>query len=118
MELLNLNWEIVDVDFIENERCGLVLTSGEIIELPNSSTYPYNSFVLCQSDTEPHKDQILATWHTHPRGPNNLSIDDYNMFLDLPNIPHFILTGRSVTMYQAKGDYVMNIGRRLLNGNG
>lgn len=118
MELLNLNWEIVDVDFIENERCGLVLTSGEIIELPNSSTYPYNSFVLSAADVAPYKEQLAATWHSHPRGPNNLSIDDYNTFLDIPTPPHFIITTRSVSMYQAQGDYVMNIGRRLLNGHG
>lgn len=117
MDLLNLNWETLCVDFLEDERCGLVLTSGEIIELPNMSSYPSNSFVLSVRDVEPYKSMMVATWHTHPKGPNNLSIDDYNTFLDMPEIPHFIVTTRSVTMFQAEDDYVMNRGRRLLNGH-
>lgn len=118
MELLTLNWEGLDILRTEDERCGVVLLSGEIIELPNSSSYPNNSFVISEADVEPYKATMAATWHTHPRGPHNLSIDDYNTFLELPNFSHLIITHRSVSQYQAQGDYVMNIGRRLLDGNG
>lgn len=118
MNLLNLNWESLDIQTTEDERCGIVLSSGEIIELQNSSTYPYNSFVISEIDVAPHKDNVIATWHTHPRGPHNLSIDDYNTFMDLSDINHLIITHKSVSQYKSDGEYVMNIGRRLLNGHG
>jgi proteasome lid subunit RPN8/RPN11 len=118
MELLELHWETLEVETAQDERCGIVLRSGEILELQNSSTYPYNSFVISNVEIEPYKAEIAASWHTHPRGPHNLSIDDYNTFMDMPEIPHLIITHKSVSMYQSDGQYVMNLGRRHLHGNG
>lgn len=118
MNLLDLDWGSLNVQPDEDERCGIVLQSGEIIELPNQSSYPYNSFVISNNDLEPYRAEMLATWHTHPRGPNNLSIDDYNAFMDCPEFPHLILTHRSISQYQSDGNYVINLGRRFLNGHG
>lgn len=118
MNYLDLDWSFIALELTDNERCGIVLNSGEIVELTNSSSYPYNSFTISAQDVQPYQEQISATWHTHPRGPNNLSIDDYNTFMDLKDLHHLIITHRSISIYKSDGEYVMNIDRRLHHGQG
>lgn len=115
MDFLSLNWESLDIQPNEDERCGVVLSDGQIIEVPNSSTYPVNSFVISERDIAEYLDRLIATWHTHPRGPNNLSIDDYNTFMDLSQLHHIIVSHKSISVYKSDGQYVMNICRRHLN---
>lgn len=115
-ELLAKNWLPYLSESDGDERCGIVLQNGEIKELENRSSYPRNSFVILESDMQEYIGQIAATWHTHPRGPNNLSIDDYNMFSEYPDWHHFILTSKSISAYKYVDGYVMNLKREPIHG--
>lgn len=110
MDLLTLDWQSLDIHIEQDERCGIVTKLGEIIELPNSSTFPQNTYLIYEKDIQGY--DILATWHTHPRGPLNLSIEDYNNFAELSQFQHLILTPRFVALYGMDEGFVMNIGRR------
>lgn len=114
-QVLSLLWEKLAVNFEGDERCGVVLRDSNIIELVNESTDPYSSFVISEAQILPHKTQLAGIWHTHPRGPANLSIDDYNMALDLPELLHIILTPRHVSIYGVVDGQVMNLQRRRLD---
>lgn len=115
LDLLSKDWTMYQSSITADERCGVVLTNGDIIELPNRSSHPNNSFMMQESDTSPYQEQIFATWHTHPRGPNNLSIEDYNTFAELEDIYHLILTPETISLYKMIDGYVMNISRRSFN---
>lgn len=112
MELVDLPWQNYRGELSDDERCGIVLVGGEIVEIPNNSSYPRDSFVMSESDLEPFRPNMIATWHTHPRGPCNLSLEDYNTFMELPELQHLIITHKSVTAYGVEDDYVMNLARR------
>ncbi len=109
MDLLNLDWQKLDIQMDQDERCGVITKLGEIIELPNSSTFPNNSYLIYEKDIQGL--EIIATWHSHPRGPLNLSIDDYNNFAELSELKHLVLTPRFVALYGMDDGFVMNIGR-------
>lgn len=111
MNLLDLPWHELDISMDELERCGIIRASGEIIECPNASSSPQNSYFIMQKDLEGITD-IIGTWHSHPRGPLNLSIDDYNNFAELHEYQHIIVTPRFVALYAMQEDFVTNIGRR------
>lgn len=113
MELIDLEWLPFKPEPEEDETCGVVLKDLTIIELPNRSSYPHDAFVITEEDMAPYLGDVLATWHTHPRGPGNLSIDDYNTFMDLSEIHHLIITPKSVSCYKTEDSWVLNIGRRL-----
>lgn len=116
--ILDLNWESLRSSLDGDERCGLVLNNLTIIELVNESTDPHNSFVISETQVLPFKTQLLGIWHTHPRGPANLSIDDYNAVLDLPRLHHLIISPKHVSMYSVIDGLVMNIARRPLHEHG
>lgn len=109
MDLLNLDWQSLDIHIDQDERCGIVTREGKIVELPNCSSFPQNSYLIYEKDVQ--NLDIIATWHTHPRGPLNLSIDDYNNFAELSDIKHLILTPRWIALYGMDDGFVMNIGR-------
>lgn len=110
--LIDKDWQLYQSELNGDERCGVVLNDGTIVELPNRSSSPSNSFSMLESDFEPYREQAIATWHTHPRGPNNLSIDDYNTFVELEDYYHLILTHQSISLYKTIDGHVMNIARR------
>lgn len=117
-EILALRWESLGVDFEGDERCGVILKDLQIVELVNESSDPYSSFVISEAQISTHKEALIGIWHTHPRGPANLSIDDYNAVLDLPELIHVILTPRHVCLYGVVDGHVMNLIRRPLHVTG
>lgn len=71
------------------EYCGVILKDLSIVQLPNLSPTPTESFEM---DVE----QVLAldpiaTWHTHPRTGPNLSAPDYLLYLQHPKLWHYIV---------------------------
>lgn len=78
-----------DVD----ERCGVLLKDGTVVELANLADDPRKSFEM---DLEPvldhiDADAIEAMWHTHPDEDPTLSGDDHSCFLSWPDLEHIII---------------------------
>lgn len=117
-QILALPWEYLGVSFEGDERCGVILNDLKWVELVNESSAPYSSFVMSEAQVSPYKASLAGIWHTHPRGPANLSIDDYNAVLDLPELIHAIITPRHVCLYGVIDGQVMNLIRRRLDVTG
>ena len=100
MDKLKLLQELMALgEWKGKERCGLVLESGEIIELANTSESNEEfSFDHKHLKTE----GAWATWHTHPKGLHNLSGADYNSFLTVPDLRHFVVTDISVMCFKTE----------------
>ncbi len=114
-QILGLPWELLGVSFEGDERCGLILKELKWVELVNESSAPYSSFAISEAQVSPYKAALAGIWHTHPRGPANLSIEDYNAVLDLPELIHAIITPRHVCLYGVIDGQVMNLSRRSLD---
>ena len=84
-----------------NERCGFVC-DGEIIEVKNSADNPTTGFFIGPEDVIKFTEEknSWATWHTHPSQDANLSGSDHNMFLNWPELVHFIVGSDGVKCYQ------------------
>lgn len=87
-----------------NERCGVILTSGEVVELPNRAERPHLAFRVAAEDLAPYLDQVCATWHTHPSSSGNLSVADYRMFQEQDPWRHYIIAQTSVWEYRVDVD--------------
>ncbi|AOE44820.1 tail protein [Gordonia phage Terapin] len=66
---------------IGDERCGVILVGGTILELTNGMDDPSHSFGLLQEEIEDvfrayGKDSIAAVWHTHPNNKTRPSEED------------------------------------------
>lgn len=79
-----------------DERCGLVLKDGSIVEIENIAEEKTNSYDMNPAKVLPYLDAetIAGTWHTHPRGDPNLSGADYLGFLGYPDLEHSIIGWR------------------------
>lgn len=71
------------------ERCGIVLDSGEVIELHNAHPDPENFFMILEENLV--SDSVVGTFHTHPKTGPNLSIEDYFAFKAFPKLLHYIV---------------------------
>lgn len=80
------------------ERCGLVLASGEIVETSNIAAQPQYSFEIPPEDMV--REGVVATWHTHPGQSANLSHEDYAGFLNWPTLEHHIIGTDGVRSYR------------------
>lgn len=98
------------------ERCGFILKNGAVVELPNSHVDPKNSFSISDSDAQEYRGKIAAIWHTHCSENYNLSMTDYEGFLEHPNLTHFIISYAGVASYKVDGPYVINSQRRVFDG--
>lgn len=78
-----------------NETCGVIDLQGDIRELQNLAEDPQNHFRFAEGDL----DWAFASWHTHPYGSSNLSVEDYWFFKSLPNMVHFIIYRDEVSCY-------------------
>jgi proteasome lid subunit RPN8/RPN11 len=78
------------------ERCGVISSSHEIIEVTNQAKDPTKNFKFLESDLE----DAITTWHSHPTGSANLSIDDYWFFQSWTSLGHFIIFDGEVRFYQ------------------
>ena len=72
------------------EKCGVV-TSSEILELPNTATDKENEFLISESDWEQWQEHAVAVWHSHWRSdqPGHLTEADIKMSRSL-KIPYLI----------------------------
>lgn len=89
------------------ERFGLVLQGGETVELKNHSRNPSETALIAQSDIDAWGDKTVATWHTHPKDNVNLSATDYQMFLGLPHLQHYIVASKRVRLFVVRNNKVM-----------
>lgn len=76
------------------ERCGLILSDGSIIEIDNVADDKTNSYRMDPVQVLPYLDDTVGTWHTHPDTDPNLSGDDYLGFLSWPKLRHSIVGRR------------------------
>jgi proteasome lid subunit RPN8/RPN11 len=76
-----------------NERCGVVLTTGEVVEIDNISEEPKLSFRMSPEQLLPYiqAGTVAETWHTHPYGDPNLSGEDHACFKLWPDFIHSII---------------------------
>lgn len=81
------------------ERVGFILPGGVIVECKNISPKPEVSFEVSGEDLIRYADSAVATWHTHPDTDNNLSVDDYEMFLAWHTLEHFIVGTNGTRRY-------------------
>lgn len=89
------------------ERCGLILLSGKIVEAPNTHSEPNNGFRIDPKLLIKHEGKIAASWHTHPNGTAQLSQDDYQTFLQWPDLFHAIIGSDGVRYYKTHNMVVM-----------
>lgn len=108
----NFDWLTYLGDDWVNERCGLILKGGEVVELKNIHDDPKYNFAISVEDAEPHLDNIQSVWHTHLNGSYNLSINDYRSFLILPSYTHIIVSDKGVASYSINKKHVINETRR------
>ena len=90
------------------ERVGLILKSGTILELKNISPDPANSFSVDPTDLIQYEEQAVASWHTHPRTPCDLSGADLEGFLNWPQLLHIIIGTDGVAGYVIERGAVLN----------
>ena len=89
----------------EVERCGIILSTGEVVERKNQALESSDRFEMLIEDFEGAE----ATWHSHPLGLGNLSIADYWFFSTWPNLLHFIVSSAGVRCYVFAEGSVRNL---------
>lgn len=91
-----------------NERCGLILSDGTIIEVPNKHPHRTKAFMIGVKDMHEAGDALIATWHTHPGQTSALSQDDYLGFTAWPHLLHYIVGTDGVRCYKADSTGVIS----------
>lgn len=69
----------------------MILADGSIVELDNVASDPRDAFAVRPEDMLRHVDRAVATWHTHPRGSCNLTVEDWDGFRAWPQLKHWIV---------------------------
>ena len=65
----------------------------------NTCPDPRNGFQVSGDDLLRYDGQIVATWHTHPDASSNLSVGDYDSFMNWPEWRHYIAGDDGVAEY-------------------
>jgi len=107
MQLSKILKELSEKYDSEVERVGFVLKTGEIIEVENVCAEPAEGFDVKGEDILKYAPQAYATWHTHPNADNNLSANDYETFLNWPDLVHFIVGTDGVRQYYVEEGEVL-----------
>lgn len=94
------------------EKVGLILLDHSIVELENIHPDPWHNFQLEPSGFEKtylhYPCKVKATWHTHPLTSANLSVEDYLLFLHLPERWfHYIISKDEVRCYYTQAGKVL-----------
>lgn len=76
----------------EVERCGFILSSGEVVEVENVSSHPGQNFEISEEAFLTYVDTMTGLWHTHVNGIANLSLPDYYTFMDFPELEHWVVS--------------------------
>lgn len=90
------------------ERGGLILNDGTVVELANICDKPDEGFVPNVDDLIPHIAALAATWHTHPGMTANLSVEDWETFIQWPQQLHAIVGSDGVRWYRVAKNAVIN----------
>lgn len=90
------------------ERCGLVLISGEILELKNIHPEPSLGFEIDPEAIISYLAEMKATWHTHPKANSILSGEDHLCFSTWPDLDHYIIGKDGVRMYTVEEGAVID----------
>jgi proteasome lid subunit RPN8/RPN11 len=93
----------------ELERCGFVLTDGEVVEVNNTHPEPEKGFVIPAASFRKYEDRIVATWHTHPKANANLSQEDYKGFSQWPQLRHYIIGVDGVRAFEVTDGLVVKV---------
>lgn len=91
-----------------NERGGIILSDGTVVELQNLMSEPTEGCVFDPAELLPYEDRMAATWHTHPTSTAALSGMDWDSFLGWPDLLHAIIGTDGVRWYAVKGMAVLN----------
>ncbi|MES0134517.1 hypothetical protein NKJ88_06075 [Mesorhizobium sp. M0016] len=81
------------------ERVGFVLKNGKVIEVQNICENPAEGFDVSGEDIALYALTARATWHTHPNASHNLSANDFNTFLNWPELDHYIIGNDGIRKY-------------------
>jgi len=93
------------------ERCGLILKDGTVVEITNIAEDTRIGYRMDPSEVLPYVEELAGTWHTHPDTDPNLSGEDYSGFLMWPDLMHSIVGFRNgkvvVTRYRVEDGTVI-----------
>ena len=89
------------------ERVGFVLPDDVLIEVPNTSNEPKDGFDVSGDDLLLYMDDAVATWHTHPNSKSNLSVGDFETFLNYAGLRHLIIGSDGITEYYVEDGEVL-----------
>lgn len=81
------------------ERVGFILKDGQVVEVPNCSPSPDNSFDVDADYLIQYEDKIAACFHTHPGAPSTLSSQDFYGFSANPEWVHYIVGCDGISAY-------------------
>lgn len=84
------------------ERCGLILKGGKVIDVPNLHADPTQGFRIDGAVMLEHEEKLVGTWHTHPKTPALLSQEDYTGFLNWPDLTHYIIGQDTIRAYKVE----------------
>lgn len=84
------------------ERVGYIHDMNHIVEVKNVSPAPNEGFFVSPEDIIANTEtkQAWASWHTHPNQDANLSGEDHKMFIQWPDLIHFIIGNDGVRAFQ------------------
>ncbi len=91
----------------EEERVGFVLSNDAIIEVDNIAEDKKEGFDVSSENILHYLDDAVATWHTHPNSTSNLSVGDFETFLNWPNQRHYIVGNDGVQEYYVEDGEVL-----------
>jgi proteasome lid subunit RPN8/RPN11 len=89
------------------ERCGLLLTSGEVLETPNVAEDPELGFEIPVEMLLEKLPDLEGTWHTHPGLSSNLSQADFTGFSAWPELDHYIVGNDGTRLYRVEAPGVI-----------
>lgn len=89
------------------ERCGLVLKDGTVIDTVNKHPYRTSAFMIGVKDMHEAGENLAGTWHTHPGQSAALSQDDYLGFSAWPNLVHYIIGTDGVRAYKSDAEGII-----------
>ena len=99
--------QLLDLYEGDEERCGFVLKSGDIVEVINICENPKEGFAVAGADLVRFTPIAQATWHTHPGSDSNLSANDWHSFLNWPELEHYIIGNDGITKFVVQNGEVL-----------
>ena len=98
-ELLRRLREICDKS--DEERGGYITKDLVVYEVDNVHSDKDNNFMFSCEDLEKlENEEVIATFHTHPKKTSNLSKEDYDAFVNWEKLLHFIIGQDKISCYK------------------